>query len=106
MEDPKEKLCSREVKKRKSSERAKLSPRQRHFPVHVRERVSMEGDPWKTCGCPISTVLIYVYAHLHRFAGKVLAILFLSSVPTPVCVWGVGVGRGGVYASACRGVCL
>ena len=40
--DPKEKFCSREVKKRKSSERAKLSPRQRRFPAGVREGVSLE----------------------------------------------------------------
>ena len=40
--DPKEKFCSRVVKKRKSSERAKLSPRQRRFPAGIRERVSLE----------------------------------------------------------------
>ena len=101
--DPKEKFCSREVKKRKSSERAKLSPRQRRFPAGVRERVSMEGDPWKTCGCPTSTVLKSVHAHLHRFAGKVLAILSLSSVPTPECVAAGGVG---VYVPVHAGVCV
>ena len=40
--DPKEKFCSRVVKKRKSSERAKLSPRPRRFPAGIRERVSLE----------------------------------------------------------------
>ena len=43
MGDPKEKFCSKEVKMRKGWERAKLSPRQRHFPAGVRERVSMRG---------------------------------------------------------------
>ena len=101
--DPKEKFCSREVKKRKSSEQTKLSPRQRRFPAGVRERVSMEGDPWKTCGCPTSTVLKYVHTHLHRFAGKVLVILSLSSVPTPVCV---GAGGVGLCMSVPAGVCV
>ena len=44
MGDPKEKFCSREVKKRKSSEQTKLSPRQRRFLAGVIEGVNGGGS--------------------------------------------------------------
>lgn len=82
------KFCSTEVKNRKSSERARLSPRQKRLPEGMRGTCVIGG----ALSCPTPTLLGHLRAHLHKFTYEVL--LFLSSTQAtpvyecmPVSIW-------------------
>lgn len=70
--DPKVKFCSTEVKIRKSSERARLSPRQRHLPEGVRGGMCHWGRPQEHSAAPPPLsqdicMLIYIDLHVKYF---------------------------------------
>lgn len=66
--DPKVKFCSTEVKIRKSSERARLSPRQRRLPEDVMGGMCHWGSPQEHSAAllPFSQdICMLVYVDLH-----------------------------------------